>query len=75
MKITVHILNGATGEVREVVAKVNAPSPQAAINILFARARRDDYYFRFFHDGAVTPPTVPATSVEYQDITYWANEN
>lgn len=76
MRITVQILNGASGKVLEVVADVDAPSPQAAVNILLDRARRGGTsYFRFLSDGAVTPPTMPATVVEYRGQTYWANEN
>lgn len=43
-RITVQVLNGATGEVREIVANVEAVSEQHAVNVLFERARRDDYY-------------------------------
>jgi hypothetical protein len=72
-RITVQVLNGGTGEVREVVAKVAAETEQDAVNALFSRARRDDYYYRFLGmDGLLTPDG--GTPVTYQTQTYWALE-
>ena len=39
-RITAQVLNGATGEMREVIAHVEAETEQDAVNKLFARARR-----------------------------------
>lgn len=72
-RITVQVLNGATGEVREVVANVPAGSEQDTVAKLFARARRDDYYYRFLGMRSVLLP-VNGTPVEYQNQTYWALE-
>ena len=76
-RIAVEVLNGATGEVREVVAHVAAPSEQAAVDMLFARARQDDYYYRFLGMRSVIEPTgdqTPATRVLHQNQTFWARE-
>lgn len=73
IRVTVQVLNGATGEIREVVANVKAKDEQDAVNKLFARARTDDYYYRFLgHNGIVTPDS--GTSLSYQNQTYWALE-
>jgi hypothetical protein len=74
-RITVQVLNGATGEVREVVANVATDNEQDAVNKLFANARKDDYYYRFlgFH-GILDPTIAGATKVNYQAQTYWALE-
>ena len=45
-RITAQVLNGATGEVREVVANVAADTVQDAVDKLFSHARKDDYYYR-----------------------------
>jgi hypothetical protein len=75
IRMTVQVLNGATGEVREVVANVAAVSDQDAVNKLMALARKDDYYYRFLSADAVTPPSLNnVTAVEYQGATYWALE-
>jgi hypothetical protein len=75
VKITVQVLNGATGEVREVVANVTAVSEQHAVNVLFARARRDDYYYRFLaSSGIIGPQHEHAKAVEHESMTYWALE-
>lgn len=72
-RITVQVLNGSTGEVREVVANVTADTEQDAVNALFARARRDDYYYQFLGmDGLLTPNG--GTPITYQAQEYWALE-
>lgn len=73
MRITAQVLNGATGEVRELVANVDAENEQDAVDKLFARARQDDYYYRFFGMRHVINPS-SGTSLEYQNQTYWARE-
>jgi hypothetical protein len=73
--ITAQVLNGATGEVREVVANVTANDEQDAVNKLFSHARRDDYYYRFLGmSGIVTPVAQGAKAVTYNTLTYWALE-
>lgn len=72
-RITAQVLNGATGEVREVVANVAADSEHAAVDALFGRARQDDYYYRFFGMRSVIVPTA-GKPVEYQSQTYFARE-
>jgi hypothetical protein len=72
-RITVQVLNGATGEVREVVANVKASGEQDAVNKLFAHARHDDYYYRFLGLHGVLSP-VDGTAIEYQTQEYWALE-
>lgn len=75
-RITAQVLNGATGEVREVIANVTASDAQDAVNKLFARARRDDYYYRFLGmDGVIAPTVEGAVSLKYQEQTYWALES
>lgn len=75
MRITVQVLNGATGEVREVIANMNVDDEQSAVNMLFQRARRDDYYYRFLGShGVIAPTTQPAKLVEHETMTYWARE-
>ena len=74
-RITAQVLNGATGEVREVVAKVKASDEQGAVNALFARARRDDYAYRFLGEHGVMPPTTSdaaITLIKYENQEYWA---
>jgi hypothetical protein len=74
-RITAQVLNGATGEVREVVANVSADSEQDAVNKLFSHARRDDYYYRFLGmRGILTPVAQGAKAVTYNTMTYWALE-
>ncbi len=73
IRITAQVLNGATGECRELVANVPASDEQSAVDMLFARARKDDYYYRFLgHDGVIAPSK--GTSLTYQNQTYWAFE-
>jgi hypothetical protein len=74
IRITVQVLNGATGEVREVVANVTAVSDQDAVNKIMAIGRTDDFYYRFLSGDGVTPPTAKATALDYQGQTYWARE-
>lgn len=70
IRITAQVLNGATGEVSEVVANVPATDEQDAVNKLFARARKDDYYYRFLgHSGIVAPKD--ADSLTYNGQVYW----
>lgn len=72
-RITAQVLNGATGEFREVVANVAAFTEQEAVDKLFARARRDDYYYRFLgHSGVINPHN--GVPVNRDGQTYWANE-
>lgn len=74
-RIAVQVLNGATGEVREVVANVTAGNEQEAVNKLFSYARRDDYYYRFLGMNMVIAPTITgAKPLTYQMQTYWALE-
>lgn len=73
-RITAQVLNGATGEVREVVANVGADSEQSAVEKLFALARRDDYYYRFLGNDGVLSPVTNAKRVDYQSQSYWARE-
>lgn len=74
-KITAQVLNGATGEIREVIANVDAETEQHAVNKLFAHARRDDYYYRFLgHDGVIAPKINGAVSLHYQTQMFWALE-
>lgn len=66
IRITAQVLNGATGEIREVVANVKAFGEQDAANKLFSNARRDDFYYRFLGMHGVIVPTVKgAVSVVY----------
>lgn len=75
VRITAQVLNGATGEVREVIANVTADSEQDAVNKLFAHARKDDYYYRFLgHDGVIAPIVDGAAALTYQSQAYWALE-
>jgi hypothetical protein len=75
-RITVQVLNGATGEVREVVANVAAFNEQDAVDRLFANARKDDYYYRFLgHDSVIAPTLDGAVAVKSEGQTYWANES
>jgi hypothetical protein len=73
VRITAQVLNGATGEVREVVANVKASDEQDAVNKLFANARTDDYYYRFLGHASVINP-IGGTALEYSNQTYWAKE-
>jgi hypothetical protein len=74
-RITVQVLNGATGEVREVIANVAAVDEQDAVNKLFEHARRDDYYYRFLGmRGVITPNVNGAVSLTYQNQAYWSLE-
>jgi hypothetical protein len=75
LRIAVEVLNGATGEVREVIANVLADTEQDAVNLLFAGARRDDFYYRFLGMNSVIARTLQgAKPVEYQSQTYYALE-
>lgn len=75
-RITVLVLNGATGEVREVVANVTADDEQSAVNKLFYYARRDDYYYRFLGRAGGFAPTEPlGTPVQHDGHTFYALEN
>jgi len=75
IRITAQVLNGATGEVREVVANVAATDEQDAVNKLFAKARKDDYYYRFLGmHGVISPTIAGAVPVDYQAQKYWALE-
>lgn len=75
VRITAQVLNGATGEIREVVANVAAASEQDAVNVLFSKARKDDFYYRFLTESGVIGPQNPnAVALDYQNQTYWALE-
>ncbi len=70
-RITIQALNGATGEIRELVANIKAQSEQEAANTLFSRARKDDYYFRFLgHRSVITPNN--GTPVSFNGQTYYS---
>jgi len=72
-RITAQVLNGSTGEVREVVAHLQAHSEQEAVDQLFARARRDDYYYRFLGaHGVIEPAVSEKQPIHYSCNTYWA---
>jgi hypothetical protein len=74
-RITAQVLNGSTGEVREVVANVPAENEQDAVNTLFTRARKDDYYYRFIgHSGVIEPSMQQKQPIHYACNTYWALE-
>ena len=73
MRITAQVLNGATGEIREIIANVAASDEQSAVDTLFAGARQDDYYYRFLGHGGVIAPQ-GGTPVEYQSQRYWSRE-
>lgn len=76
VRIAVQVLNGATGEVRELVAHVTAANEREAVNMLFNRARKDDHYYRFLGWRGVVSPIHPARkSVQYQGQEYWALES
>lgn len=72
-RITVQVLNGATGEMREVIAKLKATDEQDAVNLIFLRARRDDYYYRFLGTQGVIAPS-KGVSLTYGSQEYWAAE-
>jgi hypothetical protein len=72
-RITVQVLNGDTGEFREVVATVTAQSEQHATEMLFAKARRDDFYYRFLGMHGVLDPA-NGKPVTHNNQTYWAPE-
>jgi hypothetical protein len=75
IRITAQVLNGATGEVREVTANVTANNEQDAVNKLFAHARQDDFYYRFLGSYGVIVPTLNgATPLVHQTMQYWALE-
>jgi hypothetical protein len=75
IRITVQVLNGATGEGREVIAHVSAKDEQEAVNLLFSKARKDDFYYRFLGHNRVIDPTIQgAVKVIHQTMTYWALE-
>jgi hypothetical protein len=75
VRIAVEVLNGATGEVREVVARVAAAGEQDAVNALFARGRKDDYCYRFLgRAGVIAPVSDHAVAVQWQNQTYWSLE-
>jgi hypothetical protein len=75
IRVTAQVLNGATGEIREVIANVTVDTEQDAVNKLFARARRDDFYYRFMGmDGVIVPSIAGTVPVPYQGQTYYALE-
>jgi hypothetical protein len=75
VRVTAQVLNGATGEIREVIANVAANSEQEAVDKLFTRARKDDFYYRFLGQrGVVLPMVDGAIPVVYENQTYWALE-
>jgi hypothetical protein len=73
VRITAQVLNGATGEVREVVARVKASNEQDAVNVLFSKARKDDYYYRFLGHSRVINP-IGGVALKYNNQTYWSAE-
>lgn len=67
IRITAQVLNGATGEIREVIANVTAVSDQHAVTVLFEKARKDDFYYRFLTSSGVIGPQNPnARALDYQ---------
>ena len=75
-RITAQVLNGSTGEVREIVARVGARTEQDAVDKLFSQARKDDYYYRFLgHSGVIIPASSDAIEVKHGPLIYWALEN
>lgn len=73
MRITVQVLNGATGEVREIVAKVEATNEQNAVDKLMSIARKDDYYYRFLGHSRIINPT-KGTELVHNNMIYWSAE-
>lgn len=72
-RITVQVLNGATGEIREVIARREADTEQAAVDAIMAQARRDDYYYRFLGmRGVIAPTTGFDSTLEHEGQTYFA---
>jgi hypothetical protein len=69
--ITVQVLNGATGEVREVRARVKADSEQGAVDKLMGIARQDDSYYRFLGIRGLLKPTAFASTVTYSGSEYF----
>jgi len=75
IRITVQVLNGSTGEVRELTANVAAIDEQEAVNTLFTKARKDDYYYRFLgHNGILNPINDRAKAITHHNQTYWELE-
>lgn len=68
-RLTVQVLNGATGEVRELVANVAVDTEHDAANALFAKARTDDYYYRFLgHASVINPSSRHRIRVQRHDL-------
>lgn len=72
IRIATQVLNGATGEVREIVANVEADTEQQAVDKLFFHVRKDDYYYRFLGmHGVINPSASNAVSMSHQNQIYW----
>lgn len=74
IRVTAQVLNGATGQIYEVVANVAADNEQDAVDLLFSKARTDDYYYRFLGRCGVVEPSQQANPFHYSGQTYFARE-
>jgi len=71
-RITVQVLNGATGETRELVMDPKGKTEQESVDIIFRNARLDDYYYRFLGMRSVlTPSSKAASPFQYSGQTWF----